>query len=362
MKKGSVRNQKNMALVSSLTALILLFGIDSTEAANNVYDSTDYTQKKSLQEVAPTLSTSAHLTTAATLEKYTISTYVTGLPSSPAGLTVAPRTHTFYYADYDDCEGVLRKIDRDGTVAIVSNDFTPNNTGCAGNFYPYRFTDLQFVDNSIYVSLAQGELTRIDLGSGTTAVEHTFADFSFESGITAKGTQLLVTSGKGTASEIQSYDTVNQSAALLLDVAPLTSVFNVKYSSVTNKIFFWSSNTFHMADYGDTTVTPLAGSYSTGSADFEVTPDGEYLVATNNQSLDLISIADGSVTPLYDSMQAVNPRHDMVFAPSTTVSGCSLYVVNGTDILEVSGFSGQCGQFPWMMYRPAMTGKDSTSL
>jgi subtilisin-like proprotein convertase family protein len=295
-------------------------------------------------------------------DPYKISTYVSGLPSQPAGLTVDPGNRTFYYADYGlpgGCEGVLREIGPDRAVSTVTTDFTPNgleSPGCSGNFYPFAYTDIQFLDSSVYVPLAEGELARIKTNSGTTTIEHTFADFGLEAGIVAKEKQLLVTSGYGSATEIQSFNTNNLFAATLLDVSPLSSILDVKYDSVNDKIFFWSSGVFYQADFGASTYSAIPGCYFNGGPDFEVSPDGEYLLASNPPYIDLVSIDNGFPTTLYHGLTS-GLRHDMVFAPSSTGAGCSLFVVDGPSILEISGFEGSCGKpFPWPMFLPAIVG------
>lgn len=289
---------------------------------------------------------------------YRLSTYASGLPSNPAGLTVDPRTRTLYYADSGVGEGVLRKITADGSVSVVSSDFTPDS---GSNFYPFASTDIQFLDGSVYVSLADGELARIDTRTGISTIEHIFTGFSLESGITAKGSELLVTSGRGLAKEIQSYNYKSTTASPLLNVPSLLNIMNVKYNDVNKKIYFSEQHggtfRFYQADYGGSAFSLLLPCcYLSGRADFEITPDGEYHVGVNFPKIVLLSLDDGLVTTLYNDLTSIS-RHDMVFAPSSKSGGCSLFVVDGTSILEISGFTGNCGKpFSWPMVLPAIIG------
>lgn len=293
---------------------------------------------------------------------YTVSTYVSGLPAIPAGLTVDPRTRTFYYADYDNCNGVLRKIAPDRTVSMVTADFTPNgDVGCGGNFYPYMQTDIQFLNGSVFVPLAEdalnsnGELVQINTSTGATASQHNFTGFGVESGIAARGGNLLVTSGAGTASEIRSYNPVSKTSAAVLDVSPLPSVYNVEYDPTQDATYFWSGNVFYQADLGAGTYAAIPG-YVSGYADFAVSPDGNFLFTASNSSIEVVTIADGSSENVYAGLTDPT-RHDMVLAPSTAGGGCSLYVADGTNILEFSGFPGSCKAFPWIMFLPAITNR-----
>lgn len=282
---------------------------------------------------------------------YPVSTYTDGLSAAPAGLTVDLRTRTFYYAENLKCEGVLRKIAPDGTVSIVTNEFSPG--GCGGSiFYPYVSTDIQFLNGSVYVPLSTGGLASIASVAGTTTIEHTFVDFSYEGGIDVKNGQLLVTSGQGTASEIQSYNISSKSAAVVLDVSPLTHVYNVEYDPARKATYFWSGSRFYLADLGTGSYTAIPA-FTTDSDDFDISPDGNYLLAVKKPSIYLVSVDDGSSTRLYNSLTAT--RNDMVFAPSSSGSGCSLYVADGIRILEVAGFGGRCKPFSWGMFLPAIT-------
>lgn len=286
---------------------------------------------------------------------YTVSTYASGLPAIPAGLTVDQRTRTFYFADYNSCEGVLRKIAPNDTVSTVTTDFTPNGTGgCTGNFYPFIQTDIQFLNGSVYVPLANGELVRINTATGATTSQYTFAGFGIESGIVARHGNLLVTSGDipATATEIQSYNLAGNTATTVLDVSPLPSVYNVEYDPARDATYFWSAGIFYQADLGAGSYTPIPA-YSSGSADFVVSPDGNFLFTTQNQNIDAVTIADGSSKAVYIGLETPS-RHDMVLAPSSAGGGCSLYVADGTSIVEISGFPGNCKPFPWPMFLPAI--------
>ncbi|MDY0351923.1 MAG: proprotein convertase P-domain-containing protein [Desulfobulbaceae bacterium] len=289
---------------------------------------------------------------------YTLSTYADGLPSIPAGLTVDRNTLNFYYADYDSCEGVLRKIAPNGTVSTVTTDFTPNGDAmCFGTFYPYVETDIQFMNNSIYVplgseSVPNGELVKIDTTNGTATTIHTFSGFGLESGIAAWNGNLLVTSGNGPAAEIRSYNPVSNISAAVLDISPLPRVYDVAYDPGHDAAYFWSESLFFRADLGAGSYSAIPG-HTTNYADFAVSPDGNFLFTTNHPNIDVVTIADGSSETLFNGL-TYGSRHDMVVAPSSTGAGCSLYVVDGPSILEISGISGNCKPFPWTMFLPAI--------
>ena len=284
-------------------------------------------------------------------ESYTISTYASGLPLSVAGLTVDQSTRTLYYADMGIPFGTLRQITPDGTVSLVTNSFAPIPEN-----YAFTSTDIQFLNGNVYVSLASGKLAKIDTATGITTSDHTFIDYWEESGIAVKNGQLLVTSGIGPATEIRLYDTKTGTAGLALDVSPLPEAYSVEYDRVNDATYFWSDGAFYRADLGAGTYA-IIPSYTTFRDDFAVSPDGNYLITSNhaNSNIEFVSVVDGSSTTLYNGLK-VSARHDMVLAQSSAVRGCSLYVVDGASILEISGFE-RCNPFPWAMFFPAISNK-----
>ncbi|MDY6990524.1 MAG: proprotein convertase P-domain-containing protein [Thermodesulfobacteriota bacterium] len=277
---------------------------------------------------------------------YGLSTYVSGLSAQPAGLTVDPSTGTLYFADWT-CDGQLQRISRNRTVSIVTSDFAPNGgPGCLGMFYHYETTDIQFLNGHVYVPVSNGtdaELVRIDTTSGLAVVENSFAGFGGGGGLTVKTGQILVTSGDGAAKEIQSYDRGTQTASVALDVSPLEDILSVEYDYNNNATYFWSDGTFYRSDLDAGTYSAIP-SYFSELDDFVITPDGNYMVAANPPNIELISVADGSSTLLTNALTS-GGRHDMVPSYSSSGVGCSLYIVDGNRILEISGFA-MCRSLP----------------
>ncbi|MDY6952338.1 MAG: hypothetical protein SWE60_12560, partial [Thermodesulfobacteriota bacterium] len=236
----------------------------------------------------------------------------------------------------------------------VASDFAPNGgPGCLGMFYHYETTDIQFLNGHIYVPVSNGtdaELVRIDTTSGLAVVENSFIGFGGGGGITVKTNRLLVTSGKGTAKEIQSYDRGTQTASLALDVSPLQNILSVEHDHKNNATYFWSDGAFYRSDLDAGTYSAIP-SYFSQLDDFVITPDGNYMVAANPPNIETISVADGSSTLLTNALTS-GGRHDMVLSNSSSGEGCSLYVVDGNSILEISGF-GECRSipsFPWSIF------------
>ena len=163
-----------------------------------------------------------------------------------------------------------------------------------------------------------------------------------------------MTSGGGAATEIQSYNPTSDTASTVLDVSPLTDVYNVEYDPAQDATYFWSESRFYQADLGAGSYTVIPA-YTSGYADFSVSPDGNFLFTANDTNIESVTIADGSSETLYNGLTNAT-RHDMALAQSSAGGGkCSLYVADGTSILELSGFPGNCSSFPWIMFLPAIT-------
>jgi len=274
-----------------------------------------------------------------TLPGYTESVYITDLPATPAGLTIDQDTLTIYFADHGNCNGRLRQIAADKTVSIVTTDFTPlGGPTCQGGFYPYHGTDIHFSEGYVYASLARGELVQIDTAAGTSTIVHTFADFGVESGLDVNGSKVYVTDGEGSANQLREYDLSEDTESTLVSGLPASS-YGLEYHALSDSVYFATAGSgFYSADLVGGTYS-LISSAASEQGNFAVDPNGEYLYARVGTTVLRITIADGSAMTFMTNLSD-DSENDLAFGPSSIGSGTSLYVVDGTSILEVSGFGG----------------------
>ncbi len=273
-------------------------------------------------------------------------TFISGLPSTPAGITSDPVTGNLYYVDFGTIVPVpLYEITPAGVVTQISADCS--NGGALGG-YPYVDTDIQFLNGIVYIPLDGNSLVACDATTGIATPEHSFTGLGIENGIATNGTQLFVDSGTQAAGFIRSHVPGSGTDSSYFVATPPAVVRSMEH--VKGTTYFWSSdNFFYKADpaTGGYTQIPLG----TPNEDFLVTPDQQYLMATNGVLFGILDLKNNTFdVPFGGFVDTV--RHDMTFTKSSSENGCSAYVVDGTRIVEFPGY--KCSSFPWTMFLPAI--------
>ncbi len=264
------------------------------------------------------------------------SVYVSNLPTTPSALTIDPATRAIYITDRSS-NGVLLKVAPDKTVSTVTNDFTPGS-----GFFPFFATDIQFSNGAVYTSLSNGELVKIDVATGSSTVLHTFNGFGTESGLDVGGNKIYVTDGNGTSNQLREYDLTTGTETTRVSNLPSAS-YGLEYDSARNKLYFAASGSkFYRADLATGTFTQISAAPS-GKGNFAIDPNGLYLYAIRvGGTIQRITISDGSAVQFAAGL-ASDDSFDLAFGPSSSGSGSSLYVADGSSILEFAGFGAAQG-------------------
>ncbi|WP_103668879.1 FG-GAP-like repeat-containing protein [Pseudanabaena sp. BC1403] len=262
---------------------------------------------------------------------FTESVYFSGLPTS-TGLTIDPLTRNIFIADGTSTNGILRKIDSSKVLSTVTNDFTPGV-----GIYPYVATDIQFANGFVYSSLSDGGLVQINVITGASQILTSFPNFGVESGLDIKNNKIYVTDGEGSSNQLWEFDlTTGLSTPKISGLPP--SAYGFEYDATQNKFYFAANgNSFYRAD-PQTGTYQLLSTASTGLGNFAIDPTGNYLYARVGSDILRISTADGSSIPFQTGLVA-DSMGDLAFGPSSSGVGTSLYIVNGNNIVETSGFS-----------------------
>jgi VCBS repeat-containing protein len=260
---------------------------------------------------------------------FTESVYFSGLPSS-TGLTIDPLTKSIFVAGMDT-NGTLRRIDPSRVLSIVTPDFTP-----ASGFYPYVATDIQFANGFVYTTLSDGSLVRINVSTGTSQILTTFPGVSIESGLDIQNNKIYVTDGEGPSNQLLEFDLSTGISTVKISGLP-PSAYGFEYNPTQNKFYFAANgNSFYKAD-PQTGTYQLLSTAPSGVGNFAIDPTGNFLYARVASDILRISTTNGSYTTFQTGLSG-DSLGDLAFGPSSLGNGSSLYIVNGSSIIETSGF------------------------
>lgn len=269
--------------------------------------------------------------------------YATGLPGAVAGITMDRLTGTIYFA-VQSTASPLYALNRARVVTVKNNNFSvvPGHNA----FYPYIATDIHYAGGFVYTCLYDGshaDLIRISVQSGEATRLHSFNNFAHECGLTVVSNKVFVSSGSGSAYAIGQYD-------LALNVASVTTVGGI--ASRTDLLYAERTGLFYVAGYGSrfyrlnlasaSWVSLTSTSNESGNSQAE--PEGNYIYFRTGASIRRVAVnaavSDAPSSAFATGLNDASSNADMVFGPSSSGIGYSLYVGDGSRILEYSGFVG----------------------
>jgi hypothetical protein len=244
-----------------------------------------------------------------------------------------PSTSQIYYMASSG--STLRRLDPSLAVTTLA-------TSSIG--YPFVSTDIEYYNGSVFMAFQSVAKYSSTLASSSILTSLPAA-YTIESGIAQVGTKLYVTGGATGAGTIVSVDPVTGAQASLPFSVP-NNASSLEYDAAHNRLIVAENasnvgNTlFHTIDLASNTLNPsFAGLSGNAFGNFAVDPTGTWIFARAGNVLDRIDIASGTVTPFVNLLADSTGYADSVFGPSSSGPGESLYVADGTSILEINGFA-----------------------
>lgn len=284
---------------------------------------------------------------------YTVSLHAT-TSDKVTSIAVDTGSGTLYVANANEAAS-LRRIDPDGTVTLVSPDFTT-----AGEFFPYDTTDLQYDHGYVYTLLAnpdpltpQPDLVRVNVSTGATQILSTSLPFgggSLEAGLATRGSTLYVTPGDNGTGPIARWNLASQSLDPVLP-GTFDGLGSLEYNPVDHMLYGTDGaaeviRAIDPATGATTDVTTLPSAHRYNLA---IDPSGTrlYWAEYDGDTVYQYDLTTSMTTPFVTGLGSGREfYHDMVFGPSSSGSGWSMYLGNDTDVLEVSGFPAPAGSIP----------------
>jgi hypothetical protein len=267
------------------------------------------------------------------LPGYQESVYAANLQMAPASMTIDQATGDLYYADDDNLQGLLRRLQPDGTFTVVTTDFTP----LTGTFSSTA-TDIQFQGAFVYTLLSNGGLVQINAATGQALQRAQFMNFGIDAGLAAVGNLLYINDGAGTAGQLRSVDTANNFSSVVV-INGLQAGARGLEAGPGGKLFLTVTGT-GAGLYGVNLVgaqTFLVSQAPIGVGNFAIDPSGNYAFARSGNTVVRIDLVSGAATTFLTDL-LTDSTYDLTFGPSSSGVGQSLFVGDTNRIVEVSGF------------------------
>ena len=267
---------------------------------------------------------------------FTVSIYATGLPatSGVTGLAIDSATRTIYYADQNTA-GPLRRIAPNRAVTVVTA-----NMGATGGFYPYVATDLEYFEGHVYYVDSDGVVKRINTGTGAVTPRAQFTGWNVEAGCTIREGILYTTDGNGTANALRTINLSTLVQGPLANGLPAISS-SLEYNAVKDRYYFTDPNASRVMQATPAGVVTPLGSGTNNAYNLAVEPNGSAVYTRDGSGTIVrrIDTSTGATTIFVNGLSAAQ-FSDLVFGPSSTGTTFSLYIGDGTRIVEVAGFPG----------------------
>jgi VCBS repeat-containing protein len=272
---------------------------------------------------------------------FTVSTYVADAQSSGGvtGMTMDAATRTIYYGE----QGLtLRKVTPDRSVAVVSS----NMVAPSGDnpIYPYIGTDIEYYQGGIYFIASAignggpGYLERVDTSVGVAAVVQTFPGSELECGITIRDGVLYSTDGRGPANALTALNLTSKELVTIAANLPETSS-SLEYNAVKDRYYFTDPDGSRIMQATPTGVVSQLGSNTLNAYNLAVEPTGNGVYVISGASVLRYDTSTGVSTTFLSGLTGAGTYPDLVFGPSSSVAGVSLYIGDANRILEVAGFN-----------------------
>ena len=265
---------------------------------------------------------------------FTVSNYATGLPVSGGvtGLAIDAATRTIYYADQNTA-GALRRIAPNRAVTTV----TANMMGASGGFYPFVATDIEYFEGHVYYVDSIGFVKRINTGTGAVAVRGQFSGSDVEAGCTIRDGILYATDGNGTANALRTMNLTTLVQGTLASALPGISS-SLEYNAVKDRYYFTDQGGSRVMQVTPAGVVTALGSGTNGAYNLAVEPNGSAVYTRDGTTVRRFDTSTGAATIFVNGLSG--GFSDLVFGPSSTGTTFSLYIGDGTRIVEVAGFPG----------------------
>jgi hypothetical protein len=259
-----------------------------------------------------------------------------------AAITVDNATGTIYAAE-QSIASRLFKINPNGSVSTVTTDLTGSNNSANG-FYPFNYTDIQYYNGDVYTVSSTGQLDKINVSTGARTVVYTFANFGYETGldVTPNG-KLIISDGYGSANALWQYDPATGVATQILSSAPVYS-YGIEYDDISGKLFL-SDNTgkLYSVDINSHTYQNLLGSAATNYA---IEPGGNAAYFRSGTNIVKLNLSNGATSTVISGLSSSSTIQEIQFGTSSSGSGISLYVADGSSIVEFRGLVAAINSSP----------------
>ncbi|MEE9371960.1 MAG: 3-coathanger stack domain-containing protein [Saprospiraceae bacterium] len=210
-----------------------------------------------------------------------------------------------------------------GTVQIENTPFTGS--------HPYISTDIEYHNGNVYSIDFVNHLVSHELSTGNINTVLTIANLGIENGIASNGDYLYFTDGTSNLNNLYQYHIPTDSLSIIVNNLLSSSYEGLDYSITHDKIYLAShGNGFYEVDI-DNNIINLISSFAFGNANFKI--NGNYAYGKHNGDIYRLDLTTGIHTVFAD-INGGNDQ-DVIFAPSITGSGISLYAGNGNNIFEM---------------------------
>jgi len=283
-----------------------------------------------------------------------LTTYVSGIPD-PSNLAIDLANGTIYYAEYGSQPGALYRVSPDRSLTLL----TPTFAYDVGDWYPYVATEIAFVDGHVYSALCDEALVEVDVATGAAVERFDFGIFGWEAfdtetGIAAAGDLLYIVDGYGWSDSLYTYDLATDTPGMLVPLGLPELTLGAEYDPISDRLFLsaqapagTTATAYYEVDVVAETldlvaIVPWAVVYGMceSCSHFAVDPTGEFLFVRNGDRVQRVTIADGTVVDFVTGL-TVEGYYDLLFGPSSSGHGTSLYVSDEDSILEIAGFAGE---------------------